>query len=158
MVYSGDPIAKTRGWPKIVVMGTARHRAPKRVLIVDDSAAFRKCLQSLLEAERDLQVCGEAQDGYEGIEKAKELRSDLIVLDFSMPRMNGIQAATHLKQLMPEVPLVMFTSFAGPQMEQEATAVGISSVQARDEGADALVMSIRTLLGTGYRTAGSNTA
>ena len=131
---------------------------PKRILIVDDSAAFRKCLQSLLEAQRDLRVCGEAENGLEGIEKAKELQPDLIVLDFSMPRMNGIQAATHLKQLMPEVPLVMFTSFAGPQMERDATAAGISSVQAKDEGADALVTSIRTLLGNGYRSAGSNMA
>jgi hypothetical protein len=52
----------------------------------------------------------------------------------------------------------MFTSFAGPQMERDATAAGISSVQAKDEGADALVTSIRTLLGNGYRSAGSNMA
>jgi two-component system chemotaxis response regulator CheB len=139
-------------------MQPAEHRAPKRILIVDDSAPFRKCLHNLLESEHDLQICGEAENGYEGIEKAKEVRPDLIVLDFSMPHMNGIEAASHLKQLMPSVPLVMFTSFAGPQIEREATAVGISTVRSKDEDAQLLVGSIRTILDNGYKTAGSNSA
>lgn len=139
-------------------MQPAEHRVPKRILIVDDSAAFRKCLHDLLETERGLQICGEAENGYEAIEKAKELEPDLIVLDFSMPRMNGIEAASHLKQLMPGVPLVMFTSFAGPRIEREASAAGISAVRSKDEDAQLLVRSIRTVLGNGYRTASSNSA
>ena len=79
----------------------------KAVLIVDDNAFIRQALCELFKQEADFEVCGEAENGNEAIEKARELRPDLIVLDLSMPVMNGIDAARVLKKLMPAVPLII---------------------------------------------------
>jgi len=71
--------------------------AQKSVLIVDDSAYVRQALCELFKREGDFEVCGEAENGKDAIKKAQELRPDLIVLDLSMPVMNGFDAARTLK-------------------------------------------------------------
>jgi DNA-binding NarL/FixJ family response regulator len=118
----------------------------KCILIVDDSPEIRRCLRTLLEEQTGWAVCGEATNGLEGIEKAEQLHPDLIVLDLSMPVMNGLQAARRLKQLMPAVPLVMFTNHAADSLMSEALEAGIVSVKDKSEGVDTLVSSIRRLL------------
>lgn len=82
---------------------------PKSVLLVDDNAAIRRMLCRLFTSEADFQICGEAEDGQEAIEKAQELHPDLVVMDLSMPVMNGIVAVRLLKRLMPRVPLIIFS-------------------------------------------------
>jgi len=116
-----------------------------RIFIVDDSEAIRKLLRTILEMQGNWIVCGEAENGLEGVEKAPELKPDVIVLDLSMPVMNGFQAARKLKSLMPHVPLVMFTSYVNSTLEREAVAVGIHSVVTKPEGA-ALVKAIRKVV------------
>jgi len=101
---------------------------PKCILIVDDSAVVRKTLWETLEQQGGWEVCGEAADGREAIEKAQQLEPDLVVLDISMPVMNGLEAARELKRLLPSVPLVMFTSFQTPHLKREALAAGVSAV------------------------------
>src|SRR5437016_13578448 len=76
----------------------------KAVLIVDDNALIRQALCEMFKREADFEVCGEAENGQEAIEKAQQLHPDLIVMDLSMPVMNGIEAASVLKSLMPTVP------------------------------------------------------
>ena len=76
----------------------------KTILIVDDNAYIRLALCGLFKRESDFEVCGEAENGKEAIAEALELRPDLIVLDLSMPVMNGLDAARELKRLMPTVP------------------------------------------------------
>ncbi len=73
---------------------------PKRILIVDDLPELRKLIRAFLEEELGFHVCGEAIDGLDAIEKASDLKPDLIVLDLSMPRMNGIEAAPKLKKIL----------------------------------------------------------
>ncbi len=77
---------------------------PKRILIVDDHAALRMALRHLIDSVLEFEVCGEAENGREGIERAGELQPDLIILDLSMPVMNGFEAARELKALLPSVP------------------------------------------------------
>ena len=77
---------------------------PKRILIVDDLPELRKLIRAFLEEELGFHVCGEAIDGFDAIEKAKDLKPDLIVLDLSMPRMNGLEAAPRLKKILPKTP------------------------------------------------------
>jgi YesN/AraC family two-component response regulator len=77
---------------------------PKCILIVDDNETVRQMLRHFLEAETGFRVCGEAVDGYDAIEKAHELQPDLIILDLTMPRMGGIEAAKILKQMLPPHP------------------------------------------------------
>jgi two-component system chemotaxis response regulator CheY len=83
----------------------------KRILIVDDSFILRRTLRMLLEERSDWTVCGEAENGCEGIDKAKDLQPDLIVMDLAMPLLNGIDASRMLKRLLPATPIVMFTTF-----------------------------------------------
>ena len=70
--------------------------------------------------EADLVVCGEAENGKEAIEKAQQLRPELIVLDLSMPVMNGLEAARILRRLMPSVPLIMYSAFGDKLIERQA--------------------------------------
>ena len=79
----------------------------KTVLIVDDNAFIRQALCELFTRETDFEVCGEAENGQEAIEKAQQLHPDLIVLDLLMPVMNGLDAARVLKRLITTVPIIM---------------------------------------------------
>jgi DNA-binding NarL/FixJ family response regulator len=83
----------------------------KNILIVDDNAAIRCALRINLERCADWTVCGEAENGREGIKQALLLIPDLILMDLSMPVMNGFQAARELRRLLPKVPIVMLTTF-----------------------------------------------
>jgi chemotaxis response regulator CheB len=84
---------------------------PVGILIVDDNAAIRSLLRDALQREVGWRVCGEAENGQDAVEKAKRLRPDVIVLDLSMPVMNGLEAGRTLTEALPAVPLVLFTSF-----------------------------------------------
>src|SRR5439155_16122977 len=86
----------------------------KSILIVDDSPLIRRSLRTLFEQHREWVICGEAENGCEGIDKAQILHPDLIVMDLAMPRLNGIDATRTLKQLIPATPIVMFTTFTNP--------------------------------------------
>jgi DNA-binding NarL/FixJ family response regulator len=95
------------------------------ILIADDSIFIRKALCTLFEREEDFEVCGEAENGKDAIEKAKKLHPDLILLDLSMPVMNGLDAARALKRVMPEAPVIMFSEYSGACTEKEARAAGV---------------------------------
>jgi len=122
----------------------------KTVLIVDDYAYIRQALCSVFKREADFEVCGEAVNGSEAVAKAQELHPDVIVLDLSMPVMNGLEAARELKQLMPTVPLIMYSAFGGGFVEQHARLVGISELVSKSQPAAILVSKARSLL---YRDA-----
>lgn len=79
------------------------------ILIIDDNASIRTLLRSFVEANTGFQICGEAENGPEGIEKAKELQPDLILLDLTLPGMTGTEAAPILKRLLPQVKIILFT-------------------------------------------------
>src|SRR5438309_36351 len=117
-----------------------------KVLIVDDNAFIRHALSEIFNRESDFQVCGEAENGKEAIEKAWELYPDLIVLDLSMPVMNGIDAAGVLKCLMPTVTLIMYSAFADSAARQEILCKGISELVSKSESFDVLVRKARGVL------------
>ena len=120
------------------------------ILIVDDNAYIRHALSQVLKSEVDFAVCGEATNGKEAIDKALELHPDLIVLDLLMPVMNGLDAARVLKQMMPLIPLIMYSSFGDTFSEQQARLMGISEVVSKSQPAAILVSKARSLL---YRNA-----
>lgn len=119
---------------------------PIRILIVDDSGVFRKLLRRALEIQAGWQVCGEAANGKEGIEMAQQTSPDLIVLDLSMPVMNGLEAARILGQQMPSIPVIMFTSFCTPNMEGEMLAAGVTKVISKTGPLSDLIDSVRCLV------------
>jgi DNA-binding NarL/FixJ family response regulator len=118
---------------------------PKYVLIVDDSAVLRKTLCEFLDQQDGWEVCGEAANGREGIEKALQLKPDVIVLDLSMPVMNGLDAARELTRLLPSVPVVMWTSFEIPYLKREALSAGVRTVVLKSESLGDLFSSIQAL-------------
>ena len=118
----------------------------KRILIVDDSDRVRKALRAALEAKLLRVTCTEATDGRDAITRALELNPDVIVLDLSMPVMGGLEAAPHLKRLLPAVPIVMFINFDGNRLLALDRAAGISTVVGKDSP-EGLVAVIRTLIG-----------
>jgi CheY-like chemotaxis protein len=119
----------------------------KSILVVDDSDAVRKVTRLFLETQIDLEVCGEAVDGVDAIEKAKELKPDLIVLDLVMPRMNGIDAASAIKDMMPQVPIILFTLYGAAVGDKAPiSAAGIDAVLSKPDGGWKLLECVRDLL------------
>lgn len=120
----------------------------KSVLIVDDNADIRQGLCAVFKRESDFEVCGEAENGKQAIDLAQKLRPDLIVLDLSMPVMNGFDAARALKRLMPAVPLIMYSAFGDKVAEQQARLIGISEVVSKSEHASVLIHKARGIFNT----------
>ena len=117
----------------------------KRILVVDDNATIRRLLCTLFKSEADFDVCGEAANGQEAIERAKELHPDAIVLDLSMPVMNGIDAARVLNELMPTVPLIMFSEYSEAISEKLARSAGISALVSKFAHVSVLLEKVRLL-------------
>jgi two-component system, chemotaxis family, chemotaxis protein CheY len=88
----------------------------------------------------------EAENGRDAIEKAQQLRPDLIVLDMSMPVMNGLDATRVLKRLMPRVPLIVYSAFGDRYVERQASLLGVSSVISKSEPVTTVVRKARSLL------------
>ena len=96
----------------------------KSVLLVDDSAVMRQALRPLFDSHPKFVVCGEAEHGREAVEKAPSLSPDLIVLDMSMPVMNGLEAAPLLIEILPYVWLILLTTHEFPQLYALAFSAG----------------------------------
>jgi CheY-like chemotaxis protein len=97
-----------------------------RVLLVDDTAAVRVVLRGLLE-DAGVEVVGEAADGLEGIARAEALRPDVVLMDWRMPRLDGVQATARIRLRLPEVQVVMFSLVEGEQAEAVARQAGASA-------------------------------
>ena len=119
---------------------------PKNILIVDDSPEIRKLLHTYFDRETDFQICGEAVDGLDAIEKASELNPDLIILDESMPRMNGLHAARILHSVDADVPIILFTLHADTISAIEASDAGIALVVSKMRGISVLAEQVGSLL------------
>ena len=117
------------------------------VLIVDDNEMVRRGLRCLFESEPAFKVCGEAVDGRDAIEKARELKPDLIVLAFSMPGMNGLESARILSNMKPSAMILLFTMHRNVVTDGDARAAGINAVVSKSEGAGTLISQAQTLLG-----------
>ena len=117
---------------------------PKRILIVDDLEQIRKLIRAYLGEEAEFLVCGEATDGLDAIDKAQTLKPDLIILDASMPRMNGIEAAPKLKKLLPETPIILFTFHEDMMRGFDAREIGVDAVVPKDRGMSLLRESVKS--------------
>jgi CheY-like chemotaxis protein len=124
--------------------------APKCILIVDNNACIRKIIRTFLEGEAGLKVCGEAVDGYDAIEKAEQLKPDLIILELALPRMSGLAAAQTLKQMNPRTPIILFTLYhdAFPNF---VTPAGFDAVVEKRGDITLLMDSVQGLLRAAVR-------
>ena len=117
----------------------------KSVLIADDHDMIRKALCELFASQEDFEVCAEAENGKEAVEMAQFFRPDLILLDLSMPVMNGIEAACELKRTMPMVPIIVFSEYGDVFSEREARQTGISAVVSKDAQLQVLLERARSV-------------
>jgi len=105
----------------------------KIILVADDNEIVRREICRLLLRETECEVCGEAEHGLDAIEKAQQLHPNLIILDLSMPVMNGIDAARILRLRMPTVPIIMFTSYTSTFLEEEMRSAGVTEVVSKSD-------------------------
>jgi DNA-binding NarL/FixJ family response regulator len=119
---------------------------PNGILIVDDNPSIRYLLRVLVETKTPFQVCGEAGHGMDAVEQAKRLHPDLVLLDLSMPVMNGAEAAVILKRIMPQMKIILFTMHADNVGKALAAAVGIDLTLSKTDGLLKLDEHLKVLL------------
>ncbi|MGA7791743.1 MAG: response regulator transcription factor [Candidatus Acidiferrales bacterium] len=120
---------------------------PKRIFIVDDSKIVRQLVRTYLETRLEHVVCAEATDGLDAIHRAREVEPDLIVLDLSMPLMSGLEAGAILHDMLPRVPIILFTMHKEIVSENRAQAVGIHAVVSKMDHFDVLLDEIQKYVG-----------
>ena len=95
-----------------------------RLLIVDDHEVVRRGVRALLLEHADCDVCGEAVDGQDALDKARELKPDLIVMDVSMPRLNGLEATRQVRSMLPDCEILILSQHENPEMARQALKAG----------------------------------
>ncbi len=119
-----------------------------RFLIVDDSEPVRQGLRIVLRAKPEWEICGEACDGLAAVEKFRDLHPHMVILDFKMPGINGLETARRMLEIAPSVPIVMLTQHASAGLEEHAQKAGIRSVVSKTDVFSMFGM-IEELLGRG---------
>ena len=99
-----------------------------RILIADDNMMIRRGLRKLLETHDGWEVCGEASDGREAIQKTRELDPDVIVLDFLMPDLIGLEAAKEIAEISPKVPILLWSIYMSPELLDAARNARIAGI------------------------------
>lgn len=117
-----------------------------RILIADDSSPVRSGLRNLLENHAGWEVCGEAVDGADAVTKSRQLKPDLIVMDFLMPRANGLQAAHEIKSSQPSVPILLCSMYLSEPLLEHARRAGIRGAVSKTR-VEEIVHGVESLLG-----------
>jgi len=116
-----------------------------RILIVDDSDFARTGLKVLLAGRTDCEICGEANDGRQAVMKAIDLNPDMVILDYSMPGMDGLHVAQEIYKALPATHILICTLFPSRELEREAMKYGIRHVISKAEMSKTLVAVLEGL-------------
>jgi CheY-like chemotaxis protein len=134
-------LTRNRFWP--LRCGNLLGLMPNlRVLIVDDHEAVRKGVAGILESRGDIEVVGEGANGEEAVRKAKELNPDLIIMDFTMPVLDGLEAARRILKVSPEMPILMFSMHQMDALTQAAKLAGARGFVTKGESAENLLSAV----------------
>ena len=118
-----------------------------RLLIVEDHFFMREGIKAILARDAALEVAGEAQDVQEAISRCRELRPDLILMDVSMPKMDGIEATREIKAMFPRTSVLILTAHTDPQLLMEAVKAGAAGYVSKGGGQNHMLEAIRAVLG-----------
>jgi DNA-binding NarL/FixJ family response regulator len=116
-----------------------------RILVADDNPAVRHYLRAILEQKRGWQVCAEARTGREALQRAHEMLPDVILLDFQMPDLNGLDVAARVSRSFPDIPILMITVHFSKQLVEAARKVGIRGACAKSD-VGSIVEAVEALL------------
>jgi DNA-binding NarL/FixJ family response regulator len=144
------PFARSQ-WVKVLVPGTLgglrREKMGRAsILIVDDHEIFRKGLRSLLEPRAEFQICGEAANGLEAVEKAKQLLPDVILMDISMPHIDGLQATRIIRSKLPDVQVLILSQHDSPYMLSAALQAGASAYVTKSQVSRCLLAALEGMV------------
>jgi two-component system, NarL family, nitrate/nitrite response regulator NarL len=120
-----------------------------RVLVADDHEVMRLGIRNLLEVQPGWSVCAEASNGQEAIDKTVQFHPDVIIMDISMPVMNGIDAANQITRTQPEIPVILFSLHLSDDLYPHFQTDGIRGAVAKGHAARDLVQAVETVLGGG---------
>lgn len=118
---------------------------PIKVLLADDHTIVRKGLRSLLDAEHDIKVVGEAENGREAMEKAETLRPDIIVMDHTMPVLNGLEATRQIRQRSPDIQVLILTMHTNEEYVFQFLQAGAAGYLVKESAPDELVTAIHAV-------------
>lgn len=124
---------------------TKKQPAPRTVLVVDDSAVIRAQVRQLFLAD-GFTLCSEAENGREAIEMACDCNPDIIILDLAMPLMSGIEAAPKLRELLPGIPILLFTLHADYLKTIDLASLGITAALSKNDPLENLLHKARELI------------
>jgi DNA-binding NarL/FixJ family response regulator len=116
-----------------------------RILLADDHPIFRLGLHALISSHEDWQVCGEAADGREAVTKCRQLKPDLLILDISMPELNGVDAARQILKSNPAQKILILTDVDSEKVVRDCLEVGIQGWVVKSEGIDDLITAVKAL-------------
>ena len=128
---------------------TRQSRRQTRVLVADDHTIVRQGLRAILEAEADIEVVGEAADGREAVRKGLLLQPDVVVMDLSMPRMNGLEATARIVKECPSIRVVALTMYSSEEYVCSLLKAGARGYLLKESVASDLVEAIRAVVGGG---------
>ncbi len=114
-----------------------------RVLVVDDHAILRDGIRSLLESQDDIEVVGEASDGFEAIDRTEKLQPDVVLMDISMPRMNGLEATRQIKERFPDIKVLILTQHDNREYILPALNAGASGYVLKRSGRREMLEALR---------------
>jgi len=118
---------------------------PFRILVADDHEIVRRGLVALFDSEPGWEVCGEASDGRQTVEKAQELKPDVVVLDIGMPSLNGLETTRLLKKILPRTKVLILTLHESEQMIREVLDAGAMGFLLKSDAARELVAAVDSL-------------
>lgn len=116
-----------------------------RILIADDHRVVREGLAAILKSRDDMDVVGEATNGFEVIEKAKALKPDVILMDISMPRMNGVEATRAVRKISPEIGIVVLTMHDDDATIFELVRTGVHGYLLKDADSSEIIKAIQSI-------------
>lgn len=117
-----------------------------KVLIADDHEAVRKGVCAILNSRKDIEICWEAENGKEAVDKAFANRPDLIILDITMPVFSGFEAAREIRKKMPDVQILILSMHESNQLIQEAKKIGVQGYVTKTQVGGTLLSAIDSLL------------
>ncbi|HXN18030.1 MAG TPA: response regulator transcription factor [Candidatus Binatus sp.] len=125
---------------------SARNLSSVHVLVVEDSVAFRRYIVATLATQGGLEVIGEVSDGLEAVQKAQELKPDLILMDIGLPSLSGIEAARRIRNLVPEAKVVFLSQESSADIIQMALNTGASGYVVKVNAEHELLRTVRTAI------------